>query len=92
MKIMAVCSTGLGSSFMIEMKVKEVMSELGIEAEVSHTDLGSVTPDMADFFICTKDLADSIHAGVVLSIPNITDKAAMKSVIETYLNSINYFE
>lgn len=86
MRIMAVCSTGLGSSFMIEMKVKEVMRELGIDAEVEHTDLGSVTPDMADVFICTKDLADSIHAGDVISIPNITDKAAMKEQIEAYLN------
>lgn len=86
MRIMAVCSTGLGSSFMIEMKVKEVMRELGIDAEVEHTDLGSVTPDMADVFICTKDLADSIHAGDVISIPNITDKAAMREQIEAYLN------
>ncbi|MFB2830730.1 PTS sugar transporter subunit IIB [Aeromonas jandaei] len=88
MRIMAVCSTGLGSSFMIEMKVKEVMRELGIDAEVEHTDLGSVTPDMADVFICTKDLAASIHAGDVISIPNITDKAAMKERIEYYLNRI----
>ena len=86
MRIMAVCSTGLGSSFMIEMKVKEIMRELGIDAEVEHTDLGSVTPDMADVFICTKDLADSIHAGDVISLPNITDKAAMKEKIEAYLN------
>ncbi|ENX3946606.1 PTS sugar transporter subunit IIB [Photobacterium damselae] len=86
MKIMAVCSTGLGSSFMIEIKVKQIMQELGIEAEVNHTDLGSVTPDMADFFICTRDLADSIHAGDVISIPNITDKDAMKEQIQAYLN------
>lgn len=85
MRIMAVCSTGLGSSFMIEMKVKQVMQELGIDAEVNHTDLGSVTPDMADFFICTRDLADSIHAGNVVSIPNITDKNAMKEQIQAYL-------
>lgn len=85
MRIMAVCSTGLGSSFMIEMKVKQVMQELGIDAEVNHTDLGSVTPDMADFFICTRDLADSIHAVNVVSIPNITDKNAMKEQIQAYL-------
>ena len=87
MRIMAVCSTGLGSSFMIEMKVKEIMRELGIEAEVEHTDLGSVTPDMADVFICTRDLADSIHDVDVISLPNITDKVAMKEKIEAYLNS-----
>jgi ascorbate PTS system EIIB component len=86
MKIMAVCSTGLGSSFMIELKVKEIMKELGIEAEVEHSDLGSVTPGMADFFICTSDLAGSLHAGDVVAIPNITDKAAMKAKILEHLN------
>ena len=86
MKIMAVCSTGLGSSFMIELKVKEIMKELNIDAEVNHSDLGSVTPDMADFFICTKDLENSLHSGNVVAIPNITDKEAMKSKIMEYLN------
>ena len=39
MRIMAVCSTGLGSSFMIELKVKEVMKEFGVVAEVDYADL-----------------------------------------------------
>ncbi|WP_062271012.1 PTS sugar transporter subunit IIB [Endozoicomonas arenosclerae] len=86
MRIMAVCSTGLGSSFMIEMKVKEILNEIGVEGEVNHTDLGSVTPDMADVFICTKDLADSILSGDVIAIPNITDKAAMKEKLQEYMN------
>ena len=86
MRIMAVCSTGLGSSFMIELKVKEVMKELGIVAEVEHTDLGSVCPGMADVFICTLDLADSIDAGDVIALPNITDKVAMKTKILEYIN------
>lgn len=86
MRIMCVCSTGLGSSFMIELKVKEIMKELGISAEVNHSDLGSITPDMADVFMCTKDLADSIRAGHVIALPNITDKQAMKVKIQEYLN------
>ncbi|MGO2509969.1 MAG: PTS sugar transporter subunit IIB [Vibrio hibernica] len=86
MRIMAVCSTGLGSSFMIELKVKEIMKELGVDAEVEHTDLASLSPDMADVFICTTDLADSISAGHVIAIPNITDKAAMKEKIQAFLN------
>lgn len=86
MKIMAVCSSGLGTSFMIELKVKEIMKELGISSEVGHADLGSVTSDMADVFICTKDLASSIKFDNVISIPNITDKVAMKDAIQAFLN------
>ena len=48
MCIMAVCSTGFGSSCMIELKVKEVMKEFGVVAEVDHTDLASVSSGMAD--------------------------------------------
>ena len=87
MRIMAVCSTGLGSSFMIELKVKEILKELGIDGEVNHTDLGSVTPEMADVFICTNDLAGSILAGDVIAIPNITDKNAMREKIVAYMTS-----
>jgi len=48
MKILAVCGSGLGSSFMLEMNIKKVLKELGVEAEVGHSDLASVTPADAD--------------------------------------------
>ncbi|WP_372378058.1 PTS sugar transporter subunit IIB [Vibrio natriegens] len=85
MKIMAVCSTGLGSSFMIELKIKEIMKELGISADVEHSDLSSITPDMADIFVCTKDLAGSIPFENVVAIPNITDKNAMKEKLLEFM-------
>ena len=34
MKIMAVCGSGLGSSFMVEMNIKKVLKKIGVEAEV----------------------------------------------------------
>jgi ascorbate PTS system EIIB component len=36
MKFLVVCGNGLGSSFIVEMNVKKVLKELGIEGEVSH--------------------------------------------------------
>ncbi len=59
MKIMAVCGSGLGSSFMMEMNIKKVLAKLGVEAEVSHTDLSSVVADDADLFVMAKDIAAS---------------------------------
>lgn len=59
MKIMAVCGSGLGSSFMLDMNIKKVLSKLGIEAEVDHSDLASVTENMADVFVMGKDIASS---------------------------------
>ncbi len=54
MKIMAVCGAGLGSSFMMEMNIKKVLKKINITAEVDHSDLGSVTPDLADVFVMGK--------------------------------------
>lgn len=35
MKIMAVCGSGLGSSFMLEMNIKKVLNKLSIQAKLS---------------------------------------------------------
>jgi len=48
MKIMAICGSGLGSSFMVEMNIKKVLKKLEIDAEVEHSDLSSATPGAAD--------------------------------------------
>ena len=32
MKILAVCGSGLGSSFMLEMNIKKVLTQLGVVA------------------------------------------------------------
>lgn len=34
-KILVVCGNGLGTSFIVEMNVKAILKELGLEAEVS---------------------------------------------------------
>lgn len=59
MKILAVCGSGLGSSFMLEMNVKKVLKKIGFEAEVEHSDLASVTPNSADLFVMGRDIAES---------------------------------
>lgn len=60
MKMAAVCGSGLGSSFMVEMNINSVLNELGVTGvEVAHYDMGSATPDLADVFFVGGDLADS---------------------------------
>ncbi|ACZ01606.1 PTS sugar transporter subunit IIB [Streptobacillus moniliformis] len=59
MKIMAVCGSGLGSSFMLEMNIKKVLDKIGFDAEVEHSDLASVTINSADLFVMGKDIAES---------------------------------
>lgn len=86
MKIMAICSSGLGSSFMVEMNIKKVLKKLNIEAEVEHSDLSSATPGAADLFVMAKDIAAS--AGVpdhqLVVINNIIDINELEAKLQTY--------
>lgn len=83
MRIMAVCGTGLGSSFMLEMNVVDILKELAITGiEVSHTDLGSATPDLADVFVVGRDIAEGAgHLGDLIVLNSILDKDELQSKI-----------
>lgn len=56
---MAICGSGLGSSFMVELNIKKILKKLNINAEVEHSDLASATNDSADLFVMAKDIAES---------------------------------
>lgn len=75
MKIMAICGSGLGSSFMVEMNIKKVLKKLNIDAEVEHSDLSSATPGAADLFVMAKDIAASasVPESQLVVINNIID-------------------
>lgn len=85
MKFAAVCSSGLGSSFMVESNIKKVLKELNVDGiEVTHFDLGSVMRDSADVFFGGADLADSIqqkNVGEVVVLQSIIDKAELKEKV-----------
>ncbi len=61
MKIIAICGSGLGSSFMVEMNIKKVLKKMGKEADVSHSDLASVMDSSGDLFVMGKDIAFSTN-------------------------------
>mgnify|MGYP004708893487 CR=1 FL=1 len=88
MKIMAVCGSGLGSSFMMEMNIKKVLKLIDVTADVEHSDLGSVTPDVADVFVMAKDIAYSANLpeDKVIIINNIIDLKEIEQKVRTYFN------
>ncbi len=79
-KIVCICGSGLGSSFLVEMNVKTVLKELGFnDIEVEHTDLGSAWPGIADIIVCGSDLYDNLKRfGETLPLDNIMDKNELK--------------
>lgn len=84
MKFAAVCSSGLGSSFMVEMNIQSVLKDLGVsEVEVTHFDMGSAAPELADTFFVGADLADSAkHLGNVIVLNSIIDMDELKEKVE----------
>ncbi|MDF7652107.1 MULTISPECIES: PTS sugar transporter subunit IIB [Pantoea] len=88
MKIMAVCGSGLGSSFMMEMNIKKVLKLIDVTADVEHSDLGSVTPDVADVFVMAKDIAYSANLpeDKVIIINNIIDLKEIEQKVRAYFN------
>jgi len=90
-KIVAICGSGLGSSFMVEMNIKNTLKDLGVavglgDVEVDHMDLGSAYPGVADLIVCGKDLEDNVTKfGETLVLNNIFDKAELKEKLEAVL-------
>jgi PTS system ascorbate-specific IIB component len=82
-KIVCICGSGLGSSFLVEMNVKTVLKDFGLNIEVEHTDLGSGWPGMADLIVCGADLEDNCKRfGDVLALDNIMDKNELKEKLQ----------
>ncbi len=88
MKIMAVCGSGLGSSFMVEMNIKKVLKKLGVEAEVEHSDLASAVPGVADLFVMGKDIASSsnVPKDKLMILDNIISMPELEAKLSEYFN------
>ncbi len=92
MKILVCCGSGLGSSFMIEMNVQNLLKELGVVGvDVSHSDLSSAKGIQADIYIATKDLSSRLEGldGEIISLNSMID---MKELKEKLVEVLKKFE
>ncbi|WP_134683687.1 PTS sugar transporter subunit IIB [Brevibacillus migulae] len=85
-KILVVCGNGLGSSFIVEMNVKKILGELGIQAEVSHTDLATSKTEQADVYLGSKDIVGQLEDGkrYVIGLQNILSQPEIKEALQQY--------
>lgn len=92
MKISVVCGNGLGTSLMMEMSLKGIIKDLGVDATVDHMDLGSVAGSSSDIYVGTRDIAQQIMnqgvSGKVVSLDNMVDKVAMKDRLVEALKAL----
>lgn len=89
MKIAAVCGSGLGSSFMVEMNIKSILDKMGVEGiDVTHFDLGSATPGAADVFFVASDLGESMaHLDNVVVLDSIIDMEELERKVKKALEN-----
>lgn len=83
MKILVVCGNGLGSSLIMEMNVKKALGNLGIEAEVGHTDLATAKTEQADFFLGAPEIVEQLENGTrqVIGVRNIFSIPEVESAL-----------
>lgn len=88
MKILVVCGNGLGSSFIIELNVKKALSQLGKEAEVSHTDLATAKTEDADLYIGADDIIHQLEDGErkIIALENVMDIEEIKTQLSKYIS------
>ena len=92
MKIGACCSTGVGSSFMVDMNMQDALKQLGrTDVETLHVDLSGLNRDTADHFFVGRDMYEAVAHFVgeenVTELNSIIDKQELKDKIDAYLKS-----
>ena len=71
MKIVAICGAGIGASGVLKVNAERVLQRLGIEADVTATDIDSVRRDAADaqVILTSAEFVEAIgatHADVIV--------------------------
>ncbi|AOZ72169.1 hypothetical protein BK816_01695 [Boudabousia tangfeifanii] len=84
LNIVTVCGMGFGTSLMLAMQVRDIMSENGIDAKVDPVDLGSFKTMPADMVVAPRDMENQVTEGpakVVVLIDNLVDKDEVSSKV-----------
>ncbi len=91
MKFLAICGSGLGSSFMVQMNIEKVLKELGVkDVEVEHADVGSAVKGAADVFIFAKDIAEGLRIDApTVVLESIIDMNELREKITQLCKDLN---
>lgn len=95
MKILAVCQSGLGSSFMVQMNIQQILQEENVDQsqiEIDHADAGSTTADSADYFFVESTLAStlgSLPQDRLILLNSLIDKDETRQHVNSVLTREN---
>ncbi|GMX60536.1 PTS sugar transporter subunit IIB [Paenibacillus elgii] len=84
MKILCVCGLGQGTSLILRMNVESVLRELGVSADVEHTDVSSASGMSVDHIITSNELAQSLqgHSANIMIVNNYFDLNEIKEKLK----------
>lgn len=94
MKFLAVCQSGLGSSFMVQMNIQQILKDEGVEEDiqVDHSDVGSTTADSADYFFVESTLGGALGnlpQDKLILLKSLIDKEEIKKDVNDILDKEN---
>lgn len=87
MKIICVCGLGQGTSLILRMNVESVLKELGVQADVEHTDVSTASGMSTDYIITSNELAQSLtgHSAKIVVVNNYFDLNEIKEKLQGVL-------
>lgn len=92
MKFLCICQSGLGSSFMVQMNIQNLLASEGVSEEITveHADVGSTTADMADYFFVEKTLGEAVSTlpkEKVVLLNSLIDQNEIKEAVNRILDN-----
>ncbi|WP_210480535.1 PTS sugar transporter subunit IIB [Naasia sp. SYSU D00948] len=89
MKIVAICGAGIGTSAILKVSAERALQKLGLEADVTATDVASLAQDSeeAQIILTTRDHVKDIGRTFadVIVVENILDQEELTTKLEQAL-------
>jgi len=94
MKFLCICQSGLGSSFMVQMNIQNVLNAMNVAEDITvdHSDVGSTTPDLADYFFVDETLGEAVAnlpQSQVILLKSLIDQNEVKTAVTAILDKEN---
>ncbi|MBE9389365.1 PTS sugar transporter subunit IIB [Vagococcus salmoninarum] len=92
LNILFVCGAGLGSSFAAQMSTEDVLTKLGVEAKLDHTDISSAVSMKSDLIITAENFRSQFEKYAIdenqtkiMYLKNIVSKVEIEEKITPIL-------
>jgi len=74
----------MGSSLILKMNVEDVLKEVGVKAEIEHSDASSARSEACDYIVTTTEIAKSLEGakGKIIISNNFIEKEEIKRALK----------